>query len=137
MNSSKKLMGILFIIIGLAFAGLGFWVQFIRISGYVPIEAEITKIEKISSSSHNVGKHKTGANYVAYVEYEVDGITYSGPSDVWESGMSAGQVVTIYYNPDNPAEMGGDAGWLGWFVIGIGGFTALMGGVAMLPGKNQ
>ena len=137
MNSSKKLMGILFIIVGLAFAALGIWVQFIRNSGYVPIEAEIIKIEKISSSSPYVGKHRTGANYVAYVEYEVDGITYSGPSDVWESGMRTGQVITIYYNPDNPAEMGGDAGWLGWFVIGIGGFTALFGGVSLLPGKKM
>ena len=136
MNSRKIVTGIIFIVAGLAFAGLGIWVQFIRNSGYVPARAEIIKIEKISSSNYT-GKHKTGANYVAYVQYEVDGITYAGPSDIWESGMHTGQVITIYYNPDNPAEMGGDAGWLGWFVIGIGGFTALFGGVMMLPAKTN
>lgn len=135
MNSKNKVMGILFIIVGLAFAGLGIWVQFIRTSGYVPVEAEITKIEKISNSTHNWSKHRTSANYVAYVQYEVDGKTYAGPSDVWESGMSTGQTVTIFYNPDNPAEMGGHSKWLGWFIIGIGGIAVLAGGAMMIPGK--
>ena len=137
MNSKNTVMGILFIIVGLAFAGLGIWVQFIRNSGYVPIEAEITKIEKISNSTNNWSKHRTSANYVAYVQYEVDGKTYSGPSDVWESGMSTGQTVTIFYNPNNPAEMGGDARWLGWFIIGIGGIAVLAGGAMMIPSKTR
>ena len=50
MNSKNMVMGILFIVVGLTFAGLGIGVQFIRNSGYVPVEAEITKIEKISDS---------------------------------------------------------------------------------------
>ena len=137
MNSKNMVMGILFIVVGLAFAGLGIWVQFIRNSGYVPVEAEITKIEKISDSTHIGGKHRTSANYVAYVQYEVDGKTYAGPSNIWESGMSTGQTVTIFYNPDNPAEMGGDAKWLGWFIIGIGGIAVLAGGTMMIPGKTH
>ncbi|MBO4702358.1 MAG: DUF3592 domain-containing protein [Lachnospiraceae bacterium] len=137
MNSKNTVMGILFIIVGLAFAGLGIWVQFIRNSGYVPIEAEITKIEKISNSTNNWSKHRTSANYVAYVQYEVDGKTYVGQSDIWESGMSTGQTVTIFYNPDNPAEMGGDAKWLGWFIIGIGGIAVLAGGAMMIPSKTH
>ena len=130
-------MGILFIIVGLAFAGLGIWVQFIRNSGYVPVEAEITKIEKISNSTQSWSKHRTSANYVAYVQYEVDGKTYVSPSDIWESGMSTGQTVTIFYNPNNPAEMGGDARWLGWFIIGIGGIAVLAGGAMMIPSKTH
>ena len=137
MNSKNTVMGILFIIVGLAFAGLGIWVQFIRNSGYVPIEAEITKIEKISNSTNNWSKHRTSANYVAYVQYEVDGKTYVSPSDIWESGMSTGQTVTIFYNPNNPAEMGGDARWLGWFIIGIGGIAVLAGGAMMIPSKTH
>ena len=137
MNSKNTVMGILFIVVGLTFAGLGIWVQFIRNSGYVPVEAEITKIEKLSNPTHNTGKHRTSANYVAYVQYEVDGETYVGPSDIWESGMSTGQTVTIFYNPDNPAEMGGDAKWLGWFIIGIGGIAVLAGGAMMIPGKTH
>ena len=137
MNSKNKVMGILFIIVGLAFAGLGIWVQFIRNSGYVPVEAEITKIEKISNSTQSWSKHRTSANYVAYVQYEVDGKTYVGQSDIWESGMSTGQTVTIFYNPDNPAEMGGDAQWLGWFIIGIGGIAVLAGGAMMIPSKTH
>jgi len=137
MNSKNTVMGILFIIVGLAFAGLGIWVQFIRNSGYVPVEAEISKIEKISNSTQSWSKHRTSANYVAYVQYEVDGKTYVGQSDIWESGMSTGQTVTIFYNPDNPAEMGGDAKWLGWFIIGIGGIAVLAGGAMMIPTKTH
>ena len=137
MNSKNTVMGILFIIVGLAFAGLGIWVQFIRNSGYVPVEAEITKIEKISNSTQSWSKHRTSANYVAYVQYEVDGKTYVSPSDIWESGMSTGQTVTIFYNPNNPAEMGGDARWLGWFIIGIGGIAVLAGGAMMIPSKTH
>ena len=137
MNSKNTVMGILFIIVGLAFAGLGIWVQFIRTSGYVPVEAEITKIEKISNSTQSWSKHRTSANYVAYVQYEVDGKTYVGQSDIWESGMSTGQTVTIFYNPDNPAEMGGDAKWLGWFIICIGGIAVLAGGAMMIPSKTH
>ena len=137
MNSKNTVMGILFIIVGLAFAGLGIWVQFIRNSGYVPVEAEITKIEKISNSTQSWSKHRTSANYVAYVQYEVDGKTYVSQSDIWESGMSTGQTVTIFYNPDNPAEMGGDAKWLGWFIIGIGGIAVLAGGAMMIPSKTR
>ncbi|MCR5848763.1 MAG: DUF3592 domain-containing protein [Lachnospiraceae bacterium] len=137
MNLQNKVMGILFIIVGLTFAGLGIWVQFIRNSGYVPVEAEITKIEKISDSTNNWGKHRTSANYVAYVQYEVDGKTYAGPSNVWESGMSTGQTVTIFYNPDNPAEMEGDSKWLGWFIIGIGGIAVIAGGAMMFSSKTR
>lgn len=134
MNSGTKAMGVLFLIVGLAFAGLGIWVQFFRNSGYVETTATITQIERVSSSTRGTN-HRTDTLYVAYVEYEVDGKTYSGPSDVWESGMRTGDKVTIYYNPANPAEMGGDPGWLGWFVIGIGGITALAG-VAMVFRKE-
>ena len=137
MNSKNTVMGILFIVVGLTFAGLGIWVQFVRNLGYVPVEAEITKIEKLSNTTHNGGKHRTSANYVAYVQYEVDGKTYVGQSDVWEYGMSTGQTVTIFYNPNNPAEMGGDARWLGWFIIGIGGIAVLAGGAMMIPSKTH
>jgi len=124
MNAGKIFAGIFCLIISLAFLGIGIWVQFYRNSGYVETSATITSIQKVAEGS-GTGKHRTHDAYVAYVEYEVDGVTYSGPSDVWESGMVTGQHVTIYYNPDNPAEMGGDAGWLGWFTMGIGAVSVL------------
>ena len=51
--------------------------------------------------------------------------------------MSTGQTVTIFYNPDNPAEIGGDSKWLGWFIIGIGGIAVLARGAMMIPGKTH
>ena len=51
--------------------------------------------------------------------------------------MSTGQTVTIFYNPDNPAEIGGDSKWLGWFIIGIGGIAVLAGGAMMIPSKTH
>lgn len=124
MSAGKIFTGVFCLLISLAFLGIGIWMQFYKNDGYVETTATITKIERIASGS-TTGKSRNHGAFVAYVEYEVDGVTYSGPSDVWESGMVTGQHVTIYYNPDNPAEMGGDAGWLGWFTMGIGAVSVL------------
>ena len=124
MSAGKIFTGVFCLLISLAFLGIGIWVQFYRNDGYVETTATITKIERIANGS-TTGKSRHHGAFVAYVEYEVDGVTYSGPSDVWESGMVTGQEVTISYNPDNPAEMAGDAGWLGWFTMGIGAVSVL------------
>ena len=124
MSAGKIFTGVFCLLISLAFLGIGIWVQFYRNDGYVETTATITKIERIANGS-TTGKSRNHGAFVAYVEYEVDGVTYSGPSDVWESGMVTGQEVTISYNPDNPAEMAGDAGWLGWFTMGIGAFAVI------------
>ena len=124
MSAGKIFTGVFCLLISLAFLGIGIWVQFYRNDGYVETTATITKIERIANGS-TTGKSRHHGAFGAYVEYEVDGVTYSGPSDVWESGMVTGQEVTISYNPDNPAEMAGDAGWLGWFTMGIGAVSVL------------
>lgn len=131
MNATRIFTGIFALIISLVFLGAGLWIQFFRTSGYESTRALITKIETSSSPMTGTGNHRSRTHRTAYIEYVVDGNTYSGPSDIYESGMREGQMVTIYYNPDNPAQMAGDPGFLGWMFIGIGGISVL-GSIAMM-----
>lgn len=124
MNVTRIFAGIFALIISLAFLGAGLWIQFFRTSGYESTQARITKIET-TVGANNGSSRRSRTHSRAYIEYVVDGNTYSGPSDIYESGMREGQMVTIYYNPDNPAQMAGDPGFLGWMFIGIGGISVL------------
>ena len=119
---NKIITGIFCLIISLAFLGIGVYVQFFRTSGYEQTQATITQIER--NLNTNASGHRN-RGYTVYIEYEVDGQTYSGPSDVWQSGMVKGQKITVYYNPNNPSELAADAGWLGWFTIGIGALSTI------------
>ena len=51
--------------------------------------------------------------------------------------MTEGQMITIYYNPDNPAQMGGETGWLGWLFITIGGVAVLGSIGTMFTGRRE
>lgn len=135
MNVSRVFTGIFMLVISLAFLGAGVWMQFYRLSGYEPVQARITKIE--TTTNHSTSNKHSKRSHTIYVEYVVDGQTYAGPSDVWESGMTEGQMITIYYNPDNPAQMGGETGWLGWLFIAIGGVAVLGSIGTMFSGRRE
>ena len=119
---NKIITGIFCLIISFVFIGIGAYVQFFRTAGYETTQATITQIE------HNLNTNASGhrnRGYTVYIEYEVDGQTYSGPSDVWQSGMVKGQRITVHYNPNNPSELAADPGWMGWFTLGIGALAVL------------
>ena len=135
MDISRIFTGIFMLVICLAFAAAGVWMQFYRNTDYIETQAEIVDIQTTvnrSSSSRRSRRHA-----VPIVRYEVDGQTYEGPSDVWDSTMRVGQTITILYNPANPAQIAGDPGWLGWFFIGIGGLSAIFSVVFMFTGGSK
>lgn len=43
-------------------------------------------------------------SYYVYIDYTVDGTLYHSKYEEYYTGMSIGQEVEIYYNPDNPYE---------------------------------
>lgn len=42
-----------------------------------------------------------------YVEFEVNGVEYSGKMNTYSISMKEGQKTTIYYNPDDPSDFRG------------------------------
>lgn len=105
------------IVFCLIFVGVGAWFQFLRTAGYKETTAVITKIEEDHYTAAN-GDRKIERR--TYIEYEVDGKKYAGPSDVWQSGYYEGKQIKIYYDPSNPARMGGEPGPIGWIFMGTG-----------------
>jgi hypothetical protein len=91
--------------------------------------ATISRIEK-SGCHGSMGKD---CRYTAYVKYIVDGKEYERDFRYYSSGMYTGEVVTVYYNPDNPGEIspGGIAGGLLPFIL-FALFFVVIGAVMIL-----
>ena len=54
-----------------------------------------------------------------YVAYSVDGKEYNALSDTYSSSYFEGKEITIFYNPDNPAQIHGDSKLLGIILMAI------------------
>ncbi len=94
MSKPNKILGIIFMVFGIAF--IGFVAGFIicheaNISNnYTPIEAEI------------VGVSSSGSSNGVRVRYEIDGVTYDYNSDY--ANADSDDTCTLYINPDNPQD---------------------------------
>lgn len=118
-------MSVFILIISLIFAGIGAFVSFFKLDGYVKTRAVITNIEREYIDSDTT-------SYTVYVDYMVDGQRYSGVSDVYESGYKVGKRIDIYYNPDDPTDIHGNSSIVGYFFLGIGGVSALFSVVMII-----
>lgn len=89
-------LGIISIIIGAAIAAG--WSEFKKDA--VSVSAEITYIDTYTKRSYK----KTKTYHDVYVEYEYDGVIYSGKLDYYSSGMREGDDLDIFIDPDNPSK---------------------------------
>lgn len=64
----------------------------------VKVDAHITSITKEQCTNNN----KTYYEHYAYVEYQVDGTTYNSKIQCRKDNYT-GQKISIYYDPQNPA----------------------------------
>lgn len=73
-------------------------------------EAIITNIEIEDEDNHNV-----------YITYNVNNVEYNEVLGEYNSGMSVGQVIEIYYDTENPSDCRGKiTDFAGWICIGFG-----------------
>ncbi len=86
------------LIFGIIFLILSFSVLNQQIpENYVEIEAEISYINEIEIDND--------FQYEVFINYSYDGQNFNDKEyDKYDSSMKAGKTVTIFVNPDNPAE---------------------------------
>lgn len=140
MRNEKAIIWILstvFMFIGLAVIALGIYLFVDNrafMEGAEKTEAIITQIDTRQDSDGD--EHHT-----VYVEFEVDGRSYSGDLGFYTSSMRRGKAVTVYYDPDDPGYFrGSGSSFLGIFVSAFGLVFILIGGgiiFAMLLKKKR
>lgn len=97
----------------------------------VPTQGTITQIKTSSSSSH--GSHGSRTKHTVYVSYEVDGKAYESALGYYTSGMSVGDSIEVWYQPDNPQRiLSKEGSGLGVWVLGAMGVLFLVLAVVAL-----
>ena len=113
-----------FVLFGIFFAFIGTKIQEQNTRFLETAEttnAQITRFEY----EHSADKTRT----IVYVEFDVDGQTYSGDlGGEYNATMYVGGDVTIYYNPANPNEFSGPSTNIaGYIFMGFGAVAAIIG----------
>ncbi|MGN0689746.1 MAG: DUF3592 domain-containing protein [Oscillospiraceae bacterium] len=125
-GASAVLLGIIFIIVAVTVTTVGKK----STENYLPVEATIKEIiDSYNSSNDSYDKRP-------YVEYEVDGQTYSAVLNYYTSSMYKGQKIEILYDPENPLQTSSeDTFKIISFVFGlIGGIFLVAGLIPMIIG---
>jgi len=121
-QSPGKIIGLIFTLIGLMFIGLGIILTSVNLrflEDALETTAIITDIETYKTT-------KGSRRHRVYVEFSVDGETYDGRLGEYHSGMKVGDTVTIYYDPDNPADFrGSGVGYAGYILMAIGAVSLI------------
>ena len=98
---------------GLLFIAIGKRAIKCSMDNFIETTAVIERIEK--------PKHSNSASeYKTYVSYTVNGKEYYGRVGVYSVSFRPGQEISIYYNPDNPEEIYGEASGLGLITLIVG-----------------
>ena len=95
---------------------------------YIETEATVTKLEIEQESYTDSDGNFVPASYKAYLKYTVNGSEYE--SDLsGTAGYKEGDVIKIFYNPNNPVEITQITSTMLPIILIIGGIAALIGGV--------
>ena len=127
---NRSLVFVIFIVLGIAVAGYGVYVQFFQTKGFVSTTGTIDRIDS-TYMGYNDETMEDEYEYTAYVKYTVDGQEYSGKLDVYDQSYEEGKQVDIMYNPANPSDMHNEPGLFGVVMMAVGVIVAL-GSVVML-----
>lgn len=80
--------------------------------------------------------HHTSNNteHIVYVEFTVDEQLYSGNlNGEWNTTMSVGKDVTIFYDPTDPNNFRGPStNFVGYIFMGFGTIAALVGAIPII-----
>ena len=96
--------GILFVIVGLIFAAVGFFIMK-DYQDFSEVAQETTAVVT-NVESHRVRRNKRyRTEYDVYVQYEVNGNTYNVELNGGNGSMHEGNTLIVYYDPANPRDV--------------------------------
>jgi len=101
-NSVPKGVIIIFLLAGLGLLIAGILVQNNSKNFAQHAKEATATITQIDYDYHTDSDGDTTTNYTVYVEFEVDGKTYSGRLGFYSAGMYEGGTVTVLYDIGNP-----------------------------------
>jgi len=92
----------------------------------VETQAMITDIDVITK--YDRFEDEVSEQHNVYVEFEVDGVKYSGELDSYHTGMRVGKTTKIYYQADNPNDFKSAGSSIIWIIFAvIGGVISAVG----------
>ena len=124
MKIKDILLGIIFSVVGIVIICAGLFFRSLTNEFEENSEATTATIIRIDEDYHGDSK-----DHKVYVEFEVDGIRYSGKLDLYHSGMKEGDDVTVYYNKSDPNDFRSNfaTGPITIGLIAFGGVFAIIG----------
>lgn len=123
--SAVSICGIVFLLIGIVFLSISL---FSTISYNKFKESAGTCNAVITTIESHYDSNSESTNHDVYVRYEVNGVIYDNELNYYESSMDEGDIVTLYYNKDNPNDIMID-GQTFFFLI-----FAIMGAIMTIVG---
>lgn len=137
MNTSNKRTGIVFLVIGGLFLGLGLWICSATFD-YKGTAETVAVITNITSHSQRGANGKRSTTHDVYVRYEVDGQQYESELNTYFSSYHVGKQIDIYYRVADPSDIGTKSGDYMFLMFPAFGLLAIIVGVfCMLPGKKS
>ncbi len=128
----KKQFLLFAIVMGLISLGFGIYIVVFEAQGFKTTTAVIDHVDETWTGTDADGISEY--TYDVYVDYTVDGKQYHGRSDFYADGYEAGKEIKIYYNPENPEEIHGDAKGFGIYLIILGPVLIAAAGLMSLRG---
>ena len=126
---SAKGMTVVLLIAGLAMLGLGIKFTF-DTRGFEKTEAVITRIEVESEGGDD-------SSYTTYVDYEVDGKSYTGSIGFYQDGYRPGKRISIKYDPADPTRIAEDSPGMLIYLTGAGTLLAAGSLYSLLRAKRK
>ena len=118
---------VIFLLLGLLFLGVGVYATFFLTRGFVATTAVIERVELVPGTM----------TYKPYVRYSVDGSIYHAWSDVSSSSYREGKRIKIFYNPANPEEIHGSAGFVGVAAMAAGAVCMAAGSAGLFKERRR
>ena len=130
--NGKRAVSLIFAIIGLIFIVVG-TIICLRVFDYGD-KVETTAIITDFESYQEYANGRTHTHYKTHITYDVDGSSYTNIVQMYSSSWNVGDEIEIYYDIDNPQNVGSkDTDWvllvipcLGAIFFGLGLITLLV-----------